>query len=241
MAEGFLHQPDRLMESFGGECFEELVSRSFFQYATNNKSRYSMHDLINDLARTVAGEFFFMLDANDQDGAIGQKFHHLSIIREYYGAHKKFKALQRARRLRTFLATSVNQLNYWDRFYVSNKVLIELLPQMKFLRVLSLANYKITESLLLSGCRLLSSLPNTIVKLINLRHLDISDTPKLKKMPSGLGRLTDLRTLSRVIIGGSGEFRLSDLKDLVHLRGLLSIEGLHNVKDVLHAKERTYN
>ncbi|XP_076911260.1 putative disease resistance RPP13-like protein 1 [Bidens hawaiensis] len=273
MAQGFLHQPNKniLMESFGGECFEELVSRSFFQHSNNDKSRYTMHELINDLATSVAGEFFFMLDVYDQNGAI-ERFHHLSFIREDFGAYKKFKALQRARRLRTFLAMSVNRLNNWDRFYISNKVLVEVVPQLQFLRVLSLAYYNITEvprsigslkhmrylnfsntnitclpeqvgdlhnlqSLLLSGCDFLSTLPNSIVKLIHLRHLDITNTLSLNKMPSGLGGLKGLHTLSRLIIGGAGDCRLTDLKDLLHLLGYLSIEGLDEVKDAFHIKE----
>ncbi|PWA38627.1 NB-ARC domains-containing protein [Artemisia annua] len=277
MAEGFLYDSNgsKLMESLGRECFEELESRSFFQKSTNDKSRYIMHELINDLATSVAKEFFFMLgdkmDVYDMNEVL-DKLHHMSFIRERYGVYRKFKALQRARRLRTFLAMSVTRLFTWQRFYLSEKVLTELLPQLRFLRVLSLANYNIREvpqsigslkhmrylnfsntdikclpevvgdlynlqSLLVSGCPHLSSLPNSIIKLISLRHLDISNTPKLNKMSSGFGGLTGLQTLSKVVIGGADEFKISDLKSLVHLQGQLSIEGLHKVINAVHAKE----
>ncbi|KAJ0715546.1 putative leucine-rich repeat domain superfamily [Helianthus annuus] len=73
------------------------------------------------------------------------------------------------------------------------------------------------QSLLVSGCYYLSSLPNSLVKLINLRHLDISDTPRLNKMPLGIGGMTGLQTLSRFIIRGVGEYRISDLKGPLHL------------------------
>ncbi|KAK9069121.1 hypothetical protein SSX86_013237 [Deinandra increscens subsp. villosa] len=277
MGEGFLYESNgnKTMESFGRECFDELVSRSFFQHSTIYKSQYTMHDLINDLATSFAGEFFFMLgdkiDVNNGNEAL-EKLHHLSFIREDYGVYKKFKALQRARRMRTFLAMSVARIEQWNRFHLSNNVLKELLPQLQFLRVLSLANYYITDvpesigglkhlrylnfsntritclpeqvgdlhnlqSLLLSGCYSLSTLPKSIVKLIKLRHLNISDTPMLNEMPLGLGRLTSLQTLSRVIIGGSGGYRISDLKSLLHLRGQLSIERMHEVKNAVQAKE----
>ncbi|KAI3712006.1 hypothetical protein L1987_70555 [Smallanthus sonchifolius] len=277
MAEGFLYESNgnKSMESFGRECFEELVSRSFFQHLIHDKSRYMMHDLINDLATSVAGEFFLMLD-DKMDGydmnESFEKFHHLSYIREKYGAYKKFMAIPKARRLRTFLAMSVTRSSIWQKFYISNKVIIELLPQMQFLRVLSLANYNITEvpksigklkhmrylnlsnteitclpeqvgdllnlqSLLVSGCRELYSFPNSIVKLLNLRHLDNSHTPKLNKMPLGISRLTCLQTLPKVIIGGTDEFKIFDLKGLLHLQGQLSIEGLQKVKHSIHAKE----
>ncbi|KAK9069100.1 hypothetical protein SSX86_013216 [Deinandra increscens subsp. villosa] len=277
MGEGFLYESNgnKLMESFGRECFEELVSRSFFQHSTTNKSQYTMHDLISDLATSVAGEFFSMLrdkiDVNDRNEAL-EKLHHLSFIRKDFGDYTKFRALQRARRLRSFLATSIARKEYWTTFHIPNIVLIELLPQLQFLRVLSLAYYSITDvpesigdlkhlrylnfsntritclpeqvgdlhnlqSLLLSGCDMLSTLPKSIVKLINLRHLNIAHTPSLNEMPVGLGRLTNLQTLSRVIIGGSGGYEISNLKNLVHLRGQLSIERMHEVKNAIHAKE----
>ncbi|KAI3788139.1 hypothetical protein L2E82_00823 [Cichorium intybus] len=277
MAEGFLHESNgsKSMESLGRECFQELESRSFFRYSTNDRSRYTMHDLINDLATSVAGEFFFMLDDKmdvyDRNEAL-EKFHHLSYIHQRYGVYRKFKALQRAKRLRTFLALSVRFLYSWRRSSLSNKVLVELLPQLKFLRVLSLANYSIKEipesigglkhlrylnftktyitclpeqvgdlynlqSLLVPGCHLLSSLPDSCVKLINLRHLDISDTPQLTKMPLGIGALTSLQTLSKIIIGGANGFKISELKGLLHLQGQLSIKGLDEVVNSIHARE----
>nr|XP_043610467.1 putative disease resistance RPP13-like protein 1 [Erigeron canadensis] len=277
MAEGLLQDSkgSKLMESLGRECFEELESRSFFQQSTIDKSRYAMHELINDLATSVSREFFYtfgdMIDVYAKTEAL-EKFHHLSFIRERYGVYRKFKALKRVRCLRTFLAMSVTKLFTWQRFYLSNKVLTELIPQLQFLRVLSLANYNITEipqsigslkhmrylnfsntditclpeqvgdlynlqSLLLSGCPHLSSLPNSAVKLVNLRHLDIRDTPKLTKTPLRLGELTGLQTLSKVIVGGADEFKISDLKGLLHLQGQLSIERLDKVIDATQAKE----
>ncbi|KAK9069126.1 hypothetical protein SSX86_013242 [Deinandra increscens subsp. villosa] len=278
MGEGFLYESNgnKSMESFGRECFEDLVSRSFFQHSATNKSQYTMHDLINDLATSFAGEFFFMLgdkiDVNVKNEVL-EKLHHLSFIREKYGVYKKFKSLERVRHMRTLLATSVARLENWEGYWLSNKVLIELLPQLQFLRVISLANYysitvvpesigglkhlrylnfsntRITclpeqvgdlhnlQSLLLSGCRKLSTLPKSIVKLINLRHLNITNTPSLNEMPVGLGRLTSLQTLSRVIIGGSGGYKISNLKSLLHLRGQLSIERMDEVKSAVDAKE----
>ncbi|KAI3667574.1 hypothetical protein L6452_42640 [Arctium lappa] len=276
MAEGFLYESKggKSMENLGREYFEELQSRSFFQHSSDDKSQYKMHDLINDLATSVAGEFFSTLDdkmnVEDRNEAL-EKFRHLSFIRQEHGIYRKFKFLQRARRLRTFLAMSV-MTETWQKFYLSNKVLVELLPQLQFIRVLSLAKYSITEvpqsignlkhirylnfsktgitclpkeigdlhnlqSLLVSGCVLLSSLPDTCVKLKSLRHLDISNTPKLNKMPLGIGGLTSLQTLSKVILGEANGFKISDLKGLLHLQGQLSIQGLHSVINAIHSKE----
>ncbi|PWA83347.1 NB-ARC domains-containing protein [Artemisia annua] len=63
MAEGFLHNSatKKSMERLGEEYFQELLSRSFFQLAPDDKSLFVMHDLMNDLATFVAGEFYLRL------------------------------------------------------------------------------------------------------------------------------------------------------------------------------------
>nr|GEX27734.1 hypothetical protein [Tanacetum cinerariifolium] len=70
-------------ESLGCEYFEELKSRLFFQPSTNDKGLYIMHDLINGLAKSVAGEFFIRLDAKtgvcDRVEAL-VKFRHFSAF-----------------------------------------------------------------------------------------------------------------------------------------------------------------
>ncbi|GJR09411.1 NB-ARC domains-containing protein [Tanacetum coccineum] len=64
MAEGFLHisATNKSMERLGEECFQELLSRSFFQHVPDDESSFVMHDLMNDLATFVAGEFYSRLD-----------------------------------------------------------------------------------------------------------------------------------------------------------------------------------
>ncbi|KAI3697354.1 hypothetical protein L6452_30315 [Arctium lappa] len=273
MAEGFLYQSNvsKSMESLGHEYFAELKSRSLFQPSTNDQTQYIMHDLINDLATNVAGEFFFRLDDKDIYGGSESldKFRHISLIGQEYGTYRTFKALHRARRLRTFLPVP---FNLWQSFHLSDNVLVELLPQLQFLRVLSLRNHSITsvpqsignlkhirylnfsktgierlpeqigdlynlQSLLLCGCHHLSSLSVNFVKLINMRHLDVSDTPKLKKMPLGIGGLVSLQTLPKVIIEGANGFQISELKGLFELQGRLSIMGLDKVINPIQAKD----
>nr|XP_043609047.1 putative disease resistance protein At3g14460 [Erigeron canadensis] len=276
MAEGFLHKSNgnMSMEKFGHQCFRELESRSFFQHSTSDKSLYTMHDLISDMAMNVAGEFFYMLGDKmgvDEEREVLERSHHFSFVRQEYGLYKTFKSLHRAQRLRTFLPVSV-WTDRWGTFYLSSKVLTEILPQLQYLRVLSLSNYQMTvvpqsigslkhlrylnfsntditcvpeevgnlynlQSLLLSGCEQLSSLPNSLTKLINLRHLYITDTPSLEDLPMGIGRLTGLQTLSKVIIGDANGFKISYLKDLPHLQGRLTIEGLQKVTNSTYAKE----
>lgn len=126
MAEGFLSQSKgiRSNESLGRQYFEELKARSFFQHSWDGESQYIMHDLISDLAMSVAGDFFCMLndkiDGNHKNEAF-ERFRHCSFASQQHGLHIKFTELQRARRLRTFLQVSVHwqRPTYWTMFLSS--------------------------------------------------------------------------------------------------------------------------
>ncbi|KAJ0478653.1 putative P-loop containing nucleoside triphosphate hydrolase, leucine-rich repeat domain superfamily [Helianthus annuus] len=277
MAEGFLNQTssNKSMESLGHEYFEELLSRSFFQYAPNDSSLFVMHDLLNDLAISVAGEFFLRLDdeiMKDTRKKDFEKYRHMSFVRKEYEAYSKFKPIKSATSLRTFLAVSVEPEDRWGEFYLSSKILVDLLPKVPHLRVLSLSGYFISEvpetigslkhlrylnlsrtlitclpenvgnlynlqSLILYRCNSLSMLPINFSKLKNLRHLDIRDTPLLSKIPFGIGELKSLQTLSKIIIGGDNGLAITELKDLINLRGKTHIKGLEEVEIASHASE----
>ncbi|KAL7616329.1 hypothetical protein Lser_V15G03605 [Lactuca serriola] len=259
MAEGFLSQSkgNRSMELLGHEYFEELKSRSFFQHSTDDELGYTMHDLINDLATNVAEEFSFRMDGDvdvSDTNETFEKVRHFSFVVQGSGSYRKLNKLQRAKCLRTFLIMRVG----FENNGFLEKVL-ELLPELQFLRVLSveglhLGNYtygayglvmKVPESigslkhlrLLVHDCYELSSLPKSFVRLINLRHLDISNTPKLNKMPLGIGGLMSLQTLPMVFIEEGNGFKISNLKDLSDLQGQLSIMGLEKVINPMQAKD----
>ncbi|KAF5775792.1 putative P-loop containing nucleoside triphosphate hydrolase, leucine-rich repeat domain superfamily [Helianthus annuus] len=275
IAEGYLNEStaDKSPERLGQEYFEKLLSRSFFQPAPNGESFFVMHDLMNDLATFVAGEYFLKFDNQTEmaEEALG-KYRHMSFMREDYVGFLKFEAFPRARSLRTLLAVYVGVEQSWNTFYISNKILVDLLPQLKLLRVLSLRRFNISEvpdaicslnhlrylnlsrtnisklpenvgnlynlqTLIVFGCKSLSTLPKSFLKLKKLRHFDIRDTPYLKKLPLGIGELKNLQTLPKVIIGGDGDFAITKLKGLENLRGELSVEGLHKVQIPMHARE----
>nr|XP_043609136.1 putative disease resistance RPP13-like protein 1 [Erigeron canadensis] len=281
MAQGFLSQTkgkNQPMESLGCKYFEELVARSFFQPLGNDESRYKMHDLINDLATSVAGEFFFRLDKNmdlNRNNDAYEKFRHFSFIRQQpVSKDKKYKELHKTRCLRTFLLVSGGWggLENIGSVLTLENVTAELLPRLHFLRVLSLTNYSITmvphsigclkhlrylnfseteipqipeevsklynlQSLLVRGCGNLFTMPVSFVKLINLRHLDMTHTPSLKKLPLGIGGLTSLQTLFKVVIQDNNGLKISELRGLKDLQGVLSIEGLEKAIDPTEAKD----
>ncbi|KAJ0716991.1 putative virus X resistance protein-like, coiled-coil [Helianthus annuus] len=186
MAEGFLHHPtpsDSTEERLGHEFFDELLSRSFFQHAPNNESLFVMHDLMNDLATSVSTEFFLRLDNENEKNirkGMLEKYRHMSFVREKYVAYKKFEAFERAKCLRTYLATG--EVGSWPGFYFSNKILTNLLPELPLLRVLSLSGFRISE------------VPESIGTLRHLRYLNLSRT-WINHLPETVGNLYNLQTL----------------------------------------------
>ena len=78
----------------------------------------------------------------------------------------------------------------------------------------------------------------SIRNLIDLQHLDITNTLKLKKMPPHIGNLVNLRTLSKFIVEKNNRSsRMKELKKLWNIRGALSILGLHKVVDAKDAMD----
>ncbi|KAJ0860307.1 putative P-loop containing nucleoside triphosphate hydrolase, leucine-rich repeat domain superfamily [Helianthus annuus] len=213
MAEGFLQQatPNDSTEEqcLGRKFFGELLSRSFFQHAPNNESLFVMHDLMNDLATSVATEFYLRLD-NESGKNIKKmkldKYRHMSFVREKYVAYEKLQVLEDAKCLRTFLATLVGEVESWPYFYLSNKVLTDLLPELPLLRVLSLSGFKISE------------LPESIGTLRHLRYLNLSQT-HITHLPEKVCNLVNLQTL--ILFGCDKLTELPNnflnLKNLQHL------------------------
>ncbi|XP_051146530.1 putative disease resistance RPP13-like protein 1 [Andrographis paniculata] len=188
MGEGFLEQPKdrKTKEELGLEYFNELVSRSFFQRMSPADSNFVMHDLINDLAQFVAGGTCYRLDEKmdtNLEYQIPEKVRHGSFLRHEYEVFRKFRAFYRVQGLRTFIPMPVQNSLVWPPFYLSNRILVELVPKLHSLRVLSLSGYSITE------------LPSSICDLIHLRYLNLSGT-SIETLPDSLGDLFQLQTLS---------------------------------------------
>ncbi|KAJ0860466.1 putative virus X resistance protein-like, coiled-coil [Helianthus annuus] len=185
MAEGFLNpsSSNKSLERLGLEYFEELVSRSFFQHAPNDKTSFVMHDLLSDLATSVAREFFFRFDdemVKDVRKEALEKCRHMSFVSDQYVVYSKFDPFTRAKSLRTFL--SLNEIGSFEKFYLSSKILVDLLPGLPMLRVLRLNNLCI------------SKVPETIGSLKHLRYLNLSKNP-ITHLPESVGNLYNLQTL----------------------------------------------
>jgi len=190
MAEDLVHQSKRekTVEEVGEEYFDELVSRSLIRrQMVNGKESFMMHDLINELATTVSSAFCIRLEDPKPCGSL-ERARHLSYIRGNYDCFNKFNMFHELKCLRTLLALPLR--HWWSSkypnlrsHYLSSKLLFDLLPAMKRLRVLSLSHYNnITE------------LPNSLVNLIHLRYVDLSNT-KIERLPDVICKLYNLQTL----------------------------------------------
>ncbi|MQM12659.1 hypothetical protein Taro_045579 [Colocasia esculenta] len=136
---------------------------------------------------------------------------------------------------------SLSHLSSLDLSYSNVEELPESVGMLTHLRYLSLNHTYIKElpesiatlhslwTLELRSCMQLRALPKAFKKLTSLRHLD---TQALRFPLFDIGELTDLRTLTRFIVGRgrrSSASTISQLKHLGGLRGELHIIGLGQV------------
>ncbi|XP_040366952.1 putative disease resistance RPP13-like protein 1 isoform X2 [Rosa chinensis] len=227
MAEGFLEQPEgKAMEDIGDEYFGELLSRSLFQNSGKNSLCYVMHDLVGDLARWAAGDTFCRLE-DKRHGRCSANTRHLTYVSGKFDGAKRFETFSEAKRLRTFLPLPVSggYENYVTRYATFN-----LLPQLKYLRVLSFNGYKLTEvpnsvgklrhlQYLDLSHTLIMSLPESTCMLYNLQTLILENCSKLKTLPSNMSNLSNLRHLNNSNMPSLEEMP-PKVSRLTHLRTL---------------------
>ncbi|XP_052479465.1 putative disease resistance RPP13-like protein 1 [Gossypium raimondii] len=179
-AEGLLQQKAMpQIKDLGNQYFQDLVSRSFFLTSSKDKSRFVMHDLINDLAQVVAGEICSKLEG-DKKWKFSNRTRHSSYIVGTYDTAKKFEAFDQVNSLRTFLPFKF--ASDYPLPFLTNFVLVDLLPRLGYLRMLSLSGYWITE------------LPDVFENSKHLRYLNFSNT-LIECLPDSLCTLYHLETL----------------------------------------------
>ncbi|KAL4354861.1 hypothetical protein GQ457_06G003050 [Hibiscus cannabinus] len=225
MAEGLLEfsKENDNAEGRGEECFNDLTARCFFQQCKGKKSCFIMHDLINDLAKSVTGEFVCRLESSGGSSEISKRTRHLSNVQEYYDLRKKFETLPKAKALRTFL--NLKSTEYWSSF-VTSDLMHDLLVKSR-LRVLSLAGYEN-----------INELPEGVGNLKHLRKLDLSRT-SIKRLPNTLSTLYNLQALTLFLCRKLVELP-EDMRRLVNMRYLdirgtilaRMPEGLGELKDL---------
>ncbi|KAK3030307.1 hypothetical protein RJ639_039310 [Escallonia herrerae] len=144
------------------------------------------------------------------------KARHSSFIRHLHDGTQRFEAFNRVRKLRTFLPLPVFRTTGWSS-YLTNQVVHDLLPQLHFLRVLSLSGYNILQ------------LPNAIGDLKHLRYLNLSGT-KIEQLPKSVSELYNLQTL--LLRNCSRLTKLpTDTRNLINLRHL-DVAGTEKLQEM---------
>lgn len=109
------------------------------------------------------------------------------------------------------------------RYLGLNHTKIQSLPE-------SVCNLYKLQTIEMLHCGDLIKLAKGITNLRNLRHLCVFSYLNSNPMPKGIGLLTNLQTLSNFCVGSDKEHcEITELKDLVNLRGELRISRLANI------------
>ncbi|XP_049379496.1 putative disease resistance RPP13-like protein 1 [Solanum stenotomum] len=183
IANGIVPKDDEIIQDSGNQCFLELRSRSLFEKVPNPSKRnieelFLMHDLVNDLAQIASSKLCIRLEESKGSDML-EKSRHLSYSMGEGGEFEKLTSLYNLEQLRTLLPICIRYYYY----SLSKRVLHNILPRLRSLRVLSLSHYYIKE------------LPNDLfIKLKLLRFLDLSQAD-IKKLPDSICVLYNLETL----------------------------------------------
>ncbi|XP_034702853.1 putative disease resistance protein At3g14460 [Vitis riparia] len=268
MAEGLIEESKdtRRKEDLGDKYFCELFSRSFFQSSSSNGSLFVMHDLLNDLAKYVAGYTCLHLDdelKNNLQRLNPESTRHSSFICDFnfndtLKKFEKFERFHKKEHLRTFIAIPRQRFVYGG--CITNKVLQDLIPRLGYLRVLSLSGSQINEipnefgNLKLLRYLNLSKtdikyLPDLIGGFYNLQTLILSNCDRLTRLPISIGHLINLRHLD---VSGDRNLRempsqIGQLKDLQVLSNFMvgknkglnikELREMSNLRGELHISE----
>jgi len=225
MAEGFLvGSVDDEMEKAGAECFDDLLSRSFFQQSSASPSSFVMHDLMHDLATHVSGQFCF---SPSNSSKATRRTRHLSLVKDTGSGFSSIKLenIRQAQCLRTFQ----NFPRYLTSLPEVYTEIFHMLSTLGSLRVLSLSYCAGAAKMLCSISKLkhlryldlswsdLVTLPEEVSTLLNLQTLILKKCRQLASLPD-LGNLKYLRHLN---LQGTRIQRLpASLERLVNLRYL---------------------
>ncbi|XVE90408.1 hypothetical protein DITRI_Ditri20bG0075400 [Diplodiscus trichospermus] len=222
MAHGLLQPSNEKedMEDVGKRYLNDLSSRSFFQdfdceYSFNY---FKMHDLLVDLAITLAKNEFCTVNSSKQK--IPQGVRHLYIDSlDFVGYNpSKFLDIDKRYHLHTFYFRNTDEGPSTESFIKS------CLSRFKKLRALDLCGSSFEV------------LPKNLGSLKHLRYLDLTRNSNIKKLPSSMCKLQRLETL--LIVCKGIEELPKDMRRIISLRmlaistkqKLLSENGFEHLK-----------
>ncbi|KAJ8769144.1 hypothetical protein K2173_000919 [Erythroxylum novogranatense] len=183
MAQGFLKaKEDEDLEIVGETYFENLVARSLLQISLHKENIYVLHDMVSDLAHTVANDECLMTKVLNDTELSKNSLHaranarHLTLVIENDTVFPKYVYDQT--KLRSLIIKFVGY-----RSILTTDVVNDIFNYLTCLRTLDLSKCGIKE------------VPSSIEKLVHLRWLDLSENNKLEKLPDTLCECYNLQTL----------------------------------------------
>ncbi|KAH9695787.1 hypothetical protein KPL71_022914 [Citrus sinensis] len=271
MANGFISSKGSLeAEAVGNEIFNELYWRSLIQdFAGDNGSTYNqiykMHDLVHDLAQSIAGDECCITKAERPSDHLSRQTRHVTftLSKDSFTIPHALYTVEFSRTLLiqpTYPIILTNSGEYpcdISKFHRLRALefidprLTKLSPaigKLKHLRYLDLTDALIKflpkslcslwnlQILKLEGCTALRRLPHHMKRLKNLHHLYLNGCWSLTSMPPKLRQMTALKTLSIFIVGRKKGYRLDELQGL-NLSGDLHIKHLERVGNRMDAAE----
>uniref|UniRef100_A0A7N2RF65 Uncharacterized protein n=1 Tax=Quercus lobata TaxID=97700 RepID=A0A7N2RF65_QUELO len=228
-----LSNPKQCVKDVGREYFKLLLWRSFFQDVEKDywgNIWCKMHDLMHDLAISVAGTECTVLHSTEEN--IGKNVRHVSFnlldssmqspIIKFEG--KRTRTVIGHRRGCDFPCNAlVSNLKYsrtLDLSYLWSRKMLCSIGKLKHLRYLDVSeNWYI------------KILPNSIVMLLNLQTLNLKNCRALRELPRDTKNLVNLRHLDISGVKARASGGLSELNKLSNLGGNLWILNLGHGKD----------
>ncbi|KAJ4776083.1 NBS-LRR-like resistance protein [Rhynchospora pubera] len=254
-------------EMKGGDIFDELAWRSFFQEVKVNRlkrsARCKMHDLMHDLAQSIMGdECLSLLELPTQIDRSKHVVRHIS--------YKKFPSdinniSNSFPTIRSLISTSRYSCQYVCNvdFLKSNALQILELhtttirrtmvtpEKMKYLRYLEISDNNfvslpeeittlyLLQTLRLGICRMLVKLPNGMKYMSSLRHIYIEDYYSHFRLRSMPPCLGQLNCLQvlTVYIVGTSDGNCIGELRNLNLHGTLHLYNIRKVRDAVNATE----
>jgi hypothetical protein len=268
IAQGFIQSSNnKNLEDVADEYFNDLLWRSLFEEVnTYGTLKYKMHDLIHDLAQSVAGMECTRLDSYGKN--INEKIRHVSYpISIDLSFIETSNLLVKAKKIRSFLQIEYGRmilnestlnlliltfrsLRALDLQQLDIRVLPNSIGELTLLKYLdlswnkdlitlpdSITRLRNLQTLKLSFCGNLKELPRDIRELVNLRHLYNTGCNKLSHMPRGLGQLTCLQTLPLFIVSNDPPSISNHVGGLGELNRLNNLRGTLEIRNLVRLED----
>ncbi|XP_038900215.1 putative disease resistance protein RGA3 isoform X2 [Benincasa hispida] len=208
MAQGFIKSSNRgkSMEDIGKDYINELRRRFFYESSIHDENGtsddiVSMHDVMRDLAREVAGKkLLYVYGDGSDEYVVGKHTRHISFNYEVcVDEENVLSKLREAKGLRTFLLlfypygpVPLAEKSFLDKLFF-------MFPRLRVLQIRnvskSIKRLKHLRYLNFTVSSGVESVPNSITELQNLQTLNLAGCYRLKKLPRDLSNLVNLRHL----------------------------------------------